>query len=68
MGNFKICAWKLKKQDNQITGLTKGKILQSPADSIYSRNRFELLNCETAENDENDHPYHKDPLLLVAIP
>ena len=36
--------------------------MKSAADSIYSPNRFELLKCETAENDRNDHLYHKDPL------
>ena len=34
--------------------------MKSAADSIYSPNRFELLNFETTENDENDHPCHKD--------
>ena len=27
---------------------------------LYSPNRFELLNSETVENDEHDHPYLKD--------
>ena len=30
--------------------------MKSAADSIYSPNRSELLNCETTEIDENDHP------------
>ena len=34
--------------------------MKSAADIIYSPNQFELLNCETTENDENDHPYYKD--------
>ena len=34
--------------------------MKSAADIIHSPNRFELLNSETAENDENDHPYLKD--------
>ena len=34
--------------------------MKSAADSIYSPNRFELLNCETTENNKSDHPYHKD--------
>ena len=38
--------------------------IKSAADSIYSPNRFELLNCETTENDENDHPYHKDTSIV----
>ena len=65
---FKICAWKFKKQGNQIPGLTKGEILQSPfsrdmksaADSIHSPKNFESLNCETKENDENDNSYHEN--------
>ena len=32
--------------------------------SIYSPNRFELLNCETTENNENDHPCHKDTSIV----
>ena len=38
--------------------------MKSAADSIYSPNRFELLNCETTENDGNDHPYHKDTSIV----
>ena len=38
--------------------------MKSAADSIYSPNRFDLLNCETTENDENDHPYHKDTSIV----
>ena len=34
--------------------------MKSAADSIYSPNHFELLNCETPENHESDHPYHSD--------
>ena len=50
---------------NERKNITKSSFernMKSAADSIYSQNRFELLNCETAENDENDHPYDKDPL------
>ena len=36
----------------------------SAVDNIFSPNRFELLNCETTENDENDHPYHKDTSIV----
>ena len=36
--------------------------MKSAADSLYYR--FELLNCETTENDENDHPYHKDASIV----
>ena len=31
---------------------------------MYSPNRFELLNCETTENDENDRPYYKDTSIV----
>ena len=34
--------------------------MRSAADSIYSPNRFELLNCENMGNDKSSHPYHKD--------
>ena len=34
------------------------------ADSIDCQNRLELLNCETTENDENDHRYHKDTSIV----
>ena len=34
--------------------------MKSAADSIYSPNRFELLNCENMGNDKSSHPYHKD--------
>ena len=34
--------------------------MKSAAESIYTLNRFELLSCETTENDENNHPYPKD--------
>ena len=38
--------------------------MKNAADNIYSPNRFEILNCETKENDENDHPYHKDTSIV----
>ena len=38
--------------------------MKSAADSIYSPNRVELLNCEATENDENDPPYHKDTSIV----
>ena len=38
--------------------------MKSATDSIYSRNRFELLNRETTDNDENDYPYHKDTSIV----
>ena len=38
--------------------------MKSAADSIYSPNRFRLLNCEATENDENDHLYHKDTSIV----
>ena len=46
---------------NERRNITKSpfeRYVKSAADSIYSPNLFELLNCETTENDENDHPYH----------
>ena len=54
---------------NESRNITKSSFersMKSEADSIYSPNRFELLNCETTENDGNDHPYHKDT-SIVAI-
>ena len=47
-----------------ITKSSFERNLKSAADSIYSPNRFELLNCETTENDVNDHPYHKDTSIV----
>ena len=38
--------------------------MKSAAASIYFPNHFELLNCETTENDENDHPYHNDTCIV----
>ena len=46
---------------NERRNITKSpfeRYVKSAADSIYSPNLFELLNCETTENDENNHPYH----------
>ena len=48
---------------NERRNITKSSFernMKNAADSIYSPNLFELLKCETTENDENDHPYHKD--------
>ena len=47
-----------------ITKSSFERNMKTEADSIYSPNRFELLNCETTENDENDHPYHKDTSIV----
>ena len=41
---------------NKLNNVNKN--MKSAVDSIYCRNRFELLNFKTTENDENDHPYH----------
>ena len=40
------------------------KKYQQAADSIYSPNRFELLNCEATENDESDRSYQKDTNIV----
>ena len=48
---------------NKRRNITKSSFernMKSAEDSIYSSNRFELPNFETMENDEKDHPYHKD--------
>ena len=47
-----------------ITKFSFERNMRSAADSIDSPNRFELLNCETKENDENNHPYHKDTSIV----
>ena len=52
---------------NEKKNITKSSFernMKSVADNIYSPNRFELLNCETTENGENDHPYHKDTSII----
>ena len=52
---------------NEMKNITKSSFernIKSAADSIYSPNRFELLNCETTKNDENDHPYHKNTSIV----
>ena len=52
---------------NERGNITKSSFernMRSAADSIYSPDCFELLNCETTENDENDHPYHKDTSIV----
>ena len=38
--------------------------MKSAADSLCSPNCLELLNCETTENDKNDHPYHGDTSIV----
>ena len=47
---------------NERKNITKSSFVRNvkSAADVYSPNRFEVLNCETTENDENDHPYHKD--------
>ena len=50
-----------------ITKFSFERNMKSAAYSIYSANRFELLNCETMENDENDHPYHKDTSIVGIV-
>ena len=47
-----------------ITNSSFKRNMKSAADSIYSANHFELVNCETTENDKNDHPYHKDTSIV----
>ena len=47
-----------------ITKSSFKRITKIAIDSIYSPNRFELLNCEAIQNDENDHPYHKDTSIV----
>ena len=52
---------------NEKTNIAKSSFernMKSAADIIYSPNRFESLNCETTENDENDHAYHKDTSIV----
>ena len=52
---------------NKRRNITKSSFkrnMKSAEDSIYSSNRFELPNCETTENDEKDHPYHKDTSIV----
>ena len=52
---------------NERRNITKSSFernMKSAAESIYPPNRFELLNCETTENDKSDHPYHKDTSLV----
>ena len=55
---------------NEKINITKSSFernMKSSADSIYSPNRFELINCETTEKEEINHPYHKIPQQLVLI-
>ena len=52
---------------NEKRNITKSSLernMKSAADSIYFPSRFELINCETTKNDENDHPYHKDTSIV----
>ena len=38
--------------------------MKSAAENINSPNRFELLNCETTEKDENNQSYDKDTSIV----
>ena len=52
---------------NKRKNITKSSFegnMKSAADSIYSPNRFELLNCETTKNDENDNSDHKNTSIV----
>ena len=52
---------------NEKTNIAKSPFernMKSAADITYSPNRFESLNCETTENDENDHAFHKDTSIV----
>ena len=50
---------------NEKTNIAKSSFeRKSAADITYSPNRFESLNCETTENDENDHAFHKDTSIV----
>ena len=40
--------------------------MKSAADNIYSPSLFELLNCETTENDENNQSYDKDTSIVYS--
>ena len=54
---------------NERKNITKSSFernMKSAADSIYSPNCFELLNCETTGNDKNSHPYHKDTTIVCS--
>ena len=51
-------------EKRNITNSSFERNMKSAADSIQSPNRFELLNCETTENDGDDHPYHKDNFIV----
>ena len=51
-------------EKRNITESSFERNINSAAESIYSPNRFHLLNCVTTENDENDHPYHKDTSIV----
>ena len=39
--------------------------VKSAADSILSKH-FELVHCETAENDKNNHSYHENTSIVVS--
>ena len=55
---------------NERRNITKSSFernMKSAADSTYSPNRLELLNCETTENDENDHPCHKYTSIVSIL-
>ena len=38
--------------------------MKNAADNIFSPSCFEILNCETKKNDENDRSYHKDTSIV----
>ena len=55
---------------NERRNITKSSFernMKSAADSTYSPNRLELLNCETTENDESDHPCHKYTSIVSIL-
>ena len=47
-----------------ITKSSFKRSMKSAAYSIYSPCRFDLLNCEATENDENYHPYLKHTFIV----
>ena len=60
-------ARRLNARFNKRRNITKSSLernVKNAADSIYSPNHIELLNCETMENHENDHPYHKETCIV----
>ena len=55
-------------ENRNITKYYFERSVKSAADNIYSPSRFELLNFDITENDENDHPYHKDTSIVGSDP